>query len=96
VVIENSLTSYRMAMEQPLHRDMPEIVVPGVLPRYDLGDVLLAIAPRPVTVLNPEDATGAVLTADQFRQALSYVFASKSAGSIRVKQHEAGKSLPLD
>ncbi len=60
VIVENTLASYRMILEQPLHRNVSEVVVPGVLPKYDIGNLLLAISPRPVTVINPQDATGMV------------------------------------
>jgi cephalosporin-C deacetylase-like acetyl esterase len=57
VVVEDSLTSYRAILDDPLHKNVSEVVVPGVLRRYDIGDLLKAIAPRPVTVVhrNPSD-----------------------------------------
>jgi hypothetical protein len=96
VVIENTLASYRMVLDQPLHRDISEIAIPGVLAKYDMGDVLAALAPRPVTVINPQDATGATISAEQFRKALGYVFESGKAERIRVMEREAGDPLPLD
>ena len=76
VVVENTLTSYRMILEQPLHRNVSEVMIPGVLRKYDMGDLLLTISPRPVTVINPQDATGAVITSEQFRNELDYIFRS--------------------
>ena len=61
VVIENTLDSYRMALDAPLHRDLAEIIVPGVLRHYDLPDLVRAIAPRTVAVWNAVDAMGKLL-----------------------------------
>jgi cephalosporin-C deacetylase-like acetyl esterase len=84
VVIENTLASYRMVLDQPLHRDISEIVIPGVLAKYDMGDLLMAVAPRPVIVLNPRDAAG--LPTDF----------SSIAPNISIPEHAAGDPLPLD
>jgi len=58
VVIEDTLSSYRMALEAPLHRDLAEVMVPGVLRHYDLPDLVHAIAPRTIAIWNPVDAVG--------------------------------------
>jgi len=100
VVLENSLATYRMAIEQPLHRNMPEVLIPGVLRRYDLGDLLLALSPRAVTLVNPQDATGTAMTSDHFRKDLDYIFQSEAMlgtpQRIRVVSRGAGDGLPLD
>ena len=36
-----------------------EYMIPGVLQHYDISDLIKAIAPRTVEVLNPVDGTGA-------------------------------------
>jgi cephalosporin-C deacetylase-like acetyl esterase len=92
VVIENTLASYRMILDEPLHRNVSEIVIPGVLKKYDLGDLMLAIAPRPVTVIDPRDASGATITADQFRKELSYVPANR----VQVIARGGEGPLPID
>ena len=92
VTIENTLASYKMVLEQPLHRDISEVVVPGVLTKYDMGDLIQAIAPRPVTVVHPQDATGAPVSVDQFRKDLNYVFDSGNAD--RVKVMEQASNVP--
>jgi hypothetical protein len=48
--------------EQPLHRNVSEVVIPGVLRRFDAGDLLLAAYPRPITIINPQDALGASIS----------------------------------
>src|SRR5262249_33851083 len=40
VVVENTLVSYRVALEMPLHRNLSDVVLPGVLLKYDVPDLL--------------------------------------------------------
>jgi hypothetical protein len=47
-----------MALEAELHRNLSESLIPGVLTRYDVGDLIATIAPRPVVVEDPVDALG--------------------------------------
>jgi len=70
VTVENTLASYRMIVDQPVHRNVSEVVIPGVLRHYDTADLLDAIAPRPVTMIAPQDALGAPISEAQFRAAL--------------------------
>jgi hypothetical protein len=62
VWLENTLATYRMVVDQPIHRNVPEIALPGVLRKYDIGDLLLAVSPRPVAVINPVDAVGTLVS----------------------------------
>jgi hypothetical protein len=100
VVVENSLAAYRMIVDQPIHRNVSEVVLPGVLRKYDIGDLLLAEYPRTVTVINPQDAVGAELTETEYRKALAYVFESdRNLGSpqrVRVLFRGARDPLPID
>jgi hypothetical protein len=50
VMLEDTPASFRAILDDPLHRNAPEIVVPGVLRYYDIPDLIKAIAPRPVTI----------------------------------------------
>ncbi len=93
VIVENTLTSYRMILEQPLHRNVSEVLIPGVLRKYDMGDLLLAISPRPVTVINPQDATGAVITGEQFRNQLNYIY--RAGTKIELLSRGSGDPLPI-
>jgi hypothetical protein len=63
VIAENTLISYRTALEAPLHKNLSEITIPGVLQHYDVPELLEAIAPRDVKLLNPVDAIGQPLRA---------------------------------
>ncbi len=69
VILENTLASYRMVLDQPLHRNISEVMIPGVLRKYDVGDLVMAISPRPVIIINPQDATGATIDEAQFHKA---------------------------
>jgi cephalosporin-C deacetylase-like acetyl esterase len=91
VVIENTLTSYRMVLDEPLHRNISEILIPGVLRKYDMGDLLLAVGGR-VTVINPQNAAGDLITAEQFHKELSYVPADR----VKVIFRKSEDPLPLD
>jgi cephalosporin-C deacetylase-like acetyl esterase len=77
VVIENTLISYRTAVEQPLHRNLAEIALPGVLRAYDLGDLMLAVGSRQVTVVNPVDAVGQPVREDVYRKEMADVLAAR-------------------
>ena len=91
VVVENTLASYRMVLDEPLHRNISEILIPGVLRKYDMGDLLLAVGGR-VTVINPQNAAGGAITADQFHKELNYVPADR----VKVIFRKAEDPLPLD
>ncbi|MEO7792778.1 MAG: acetylxylan esterase [Vicinamibacterales bacterium] len=73
LVMEGTLTSYRRIVDEPLHREVSEVVIPGVLRRYDTADLLLATYPRPVRIIAPVDALGAPLTADAAEAGLTPV-----------------------
>jgi cephalosporin-C deacetylase-like acetyl esterase len=52
VLLEDSLVSYRAAAEAPIHRRLFEILLPGVLSKFDLPDIAAAVAPRPLSLVN--------------------------------------------
>jgi hypothetical protein len=90
VTIENGLASYRMIVNEPLHRNVSEVVVPGALRKYDIPDLLAVMAPRPVTVVNPQDAVGAAVPEEEFRKLLG-----PAARGVKVQPRKPGDSLPL-
>jgi len=67
VAIANTLASYRMIVDQPVHRNVSEVVVPGVLRHYDVGDLLNAISPRQITVISPQNAMGETISDAEFQ-----------------------------
>ncbi|HXS98604.1 MAG TPA: acetylxylan esterase [Candidatus Limnocylindrales bacterium] len=68
VVVENAPASYKQAVEAPLHRNLAEIAIPGVLKHYDLPDLVNAIqSPRTVDIWNAVDAVGKPLPGSKQR-----------------------------
>ena len=87
VTAENTLASYQLALEpEPLYFDLPEVIVPGVLRHYDLPDLIIAMCPRPVTLINPAGADGKPLDPDAAEELFSDV---EEAG------HNLGRSRQL-
>ena len=76
VIVENTLISYHVALESPLHRSLSDVILPGVLLRYDTGDLIQAISPRPVVIANPADAIGVTARDYLVKQELEAVFES--------------------
>ncbi|HWB84960.1 MAG TPA: acetylxylan esterase [Bryobacteraceae bacterium] len=76
VIVANALVSYHAALEAPLHRNLSDIILPGVLLHFDTGDLLQAIAPRPVVLANPVDAIGVQARDELVHKELAPVFES--------------------
>ena len=49
---------------------------------------MLAVSPRPVTIINPQDATGAIIDEAQFRKA--------TGQAVRVLARKTGEPLPFE
>jgi dienelactone hydrolase len=58
VTVERSLTSWEDLVKQGISRDQLANVVPGALRDYDLPDLAAHLAPRPVHIEAPVDASG--------------------------------------
>jgi len=50
--VEDAPKSYGEILDHPLHRNAPEITVPRVLQHYDLPDLVQAIGPKRLTLLD--------------------------------------------
>jgi cephalosporin-C deacetylase-like acetyl esterase len=66
VVIENTLVSYRTIVDQPVHRDVSPIMIPGVLRHYDTRDLIAAVRPRSVSIYSPVDALGNPIASGEY------------------------------
>jgi hypothetical protein len=99
IFVENTLVSYRLDVERPLHRNLPEVALPGVLTRYDIGDLLLALSPRPVVLINPANGVGTTMREAEARREFAYVFESErnlgSAERVRLVWRAPGEPLPI-
>jgi hypothetical protein len=97
VVIQETLALYRLAVDRPLHRNLYDVALPGVLLKYDLDDLLAAIHPRPVTIAAPADALGIPLSTREFRELCRYSFESDSklasAGRLRIAERARQTTL---
>jgi hypothetical protein len=61
VIVEDNLVSYAAVGATPIHRDIEDTIIPGVLGRYDLPDVAAALAPRPLWLTNLRSPLGTLL-----------------------------------
>ena len=62
VTIKQSITSWIDIIKAPLAKQVLTHIVPSVLQYYDLPDLVRAIAPRPVSIVDPVDAFGKQLS----------------------------------
>ena len=76
IVLERMLVSYQTIVDQKIHRQVFESVVPSVLRFYDLPDLVAALAPREVWMVNPVDAVGHVVRSQQAES--NYTFAQQA------------------
>ena len=76
IVLERMLVSYQTVVDQKIHRQVFESVVPSVLHVCDLPDLVAALAPREVWMVNPVDAVGHVVRRQQAES--NYTFAQQA------------------
>jgi cephalosporin-C deacetylase-like acetyl esterase len=100
VVLENSLLSYRTSLNAGLHKNLSEILIPGVLTRYDTPQLMQAIYPRPIVLVNPANAIGQEMRSQLAREALSTTLATDRAlgkpDRIKLVHRGFGDPLPLE
>jgi cephalosporin-C deacetylase-like acetyl esterase len=58
VALEGMLVSYQTVIQQRIHRQVFEHVIPGALRSFDLPDLVSSLAPRPAWVVNGVNALG--------------------------------------
>ena len=73
VTLDRTLLSYRAAVDAAVPRNLAQSVIPGVLRHYDLEDLMVAIAPRKVSLISPIDGEGNPVGPEIAGQALSWV-----------------------
>jgi hypothetical protein len=86
-----------MALEAGLHKNLSEVVMPDVLNHYDVGDLLQAVSPRPVILVNPVNAMGLPVRDSVVRTELSAVFETDHAlgTPLRIRLLKRGFRDPL-
>jgi hypothetical protein len=99
VLLENSLLSYRSALEAALHKNLSETLIPGVLTRYDTPHLMQAVFSRPIFLINPSNAMGQEFRSRFVEEALSANFATDKAlgrpDRIKLMHRGFGDPLPL-
>jgi dienelactone hydrolase len=100
VLLESGLLSYRTALEAGLHKNLSELVIPGVLTRYDSPQLMQAVFPRPILLINPANAMGQELRSRFVEEALSTTLSTDRAlglpDRIRLVHRGLGDPLPLE
>ena len=61
LIVDGNLVSYHSVASSPIHKGVEELVVPGVLGKYDLPELAAAAAPRAVHLRNLVAANGKLL-----------------------------------
>ncbi len=86
VVTQQSPPVLRLGVERPIHHHIFEVAVPGMLTKYDLDDLMRAIAPRPVMLINPVDLLQRPLMTSEVRKMVP--------ASVEVVQRGRREDLP--
>ncbi len=71
LALEDMPLSYHAFATAPIHRQLFDVVLPGVLGRYDLPDLAAAVAPRPVWIVNARSPMGPPLLVERVREVYS-------------------------
>jgi cephalosporin-C deacetylase-like acetyl esterase len=82
LTLDGVLVSWSAVVKTPVSHDQLTNVVPGALAAYDLPDLAASVAPRPLTIRKPADATGKPLTpaaADGAYRAVRAAYANAGA-----------------
>jgi cephalosporin-C deacetylase-like acetyl esterase/enamine deaminase RidA (YjgF/YER057c/UK114 family) len=100
VILESSLLSYRTALEAGLHKNLSESVIPSVLTRYDTPQLMQAVFPRPILLINPANAMGQELRSRVVEDALSTTIATDKAlgqpDRTKILHRGFGDPLPFE
>ncbi|HLY63353.1 MAG TPA: acetylxylan esterase [Terriglobia bacterium] len=73
VAVEGTPVSFGEIAKAHLYNQPVSLMIPGILQDFDLPDVLASLAPRPLLVLNPEDAMTRKMSGDLTRHAAEFV-----------------------
>ncbi|PYU97578.1 MAG: hypothetical protein DMG10_30510 [Acidobacteria bacterium] len=97
VVIEDGLLSYASIARTPIHRQIFDTIIPGVLAIYDLPDLVASLAPRPVQLVNMRSPLGNnVLLREvqsEYRYAQAGYAALGTASRLRLGLRREGESI---
>ena len=91
VALDHMLASYQSVVTHRVHRDIYESVVPGVLKAYDLPDLVAAMAPRPVWLVDAVDAVGKAVPLEEARKQYS-----RSIGAFKASGAEPALQILIE
>jgi hypothetical protein len=79
ITVAHAFATYQSVVGTAEHKGISESVIPNVLEHYDLDDLMIAIAPRKIAVIDPVNADGSRLTQAEFNAQLARVYAADDA-----------------
>ncbi len=85
VAIDGGLLSYAAIARTPIHRQIFDAVIPGVLGHYDLPDLVASLAPRPVTLMSLRSPLGTPVFKREVRSEYGYAEDAYAAIGARDK-----------
>jgi len=88
VAAESAVLSWMDIVRAPIHENTTELIVPGVLQDFDLPDLAVAIAPRPLWLVEPRTPWGTAAPLD--RAAAEY---GAAGARLKVVPRPEGYSL---
>ena len=68
LALDAMLVSYESVVTHRIHRNIYESLVPGALKVYDLPDLVAAMAPRPVWIVDAVDPVGQPVGVEDVRR----------------------------
>ena len=96
LVVDGGLLSYAAIARTPIHRQIFDSVIPGVLGHYDLPDLVAALAPRPVTLVSLRSPLGTPVFKREIRTEYKYAEGAYTAAGARMRTPCASSSTPPD
>ena len=93
VVTVNTLASLRMLIEAPLYEVRGYFYMPHALQDFDIPELAVLVAPRPVTWIDPVDSAAHPVAEDEFRRRSQWTTAmcsALSASNSFVRTGDAG------
>lgn len=96
VAVEDSPVSYSAIARADTYVQPATLLVPGALRSFDITDVLTALAPRPLLIVNPQTPQAAPMTSDAARDALVDVQRAYASAGASGSLHVVPANLPGD
>jgi cephalosporin-C deacetylase-like acetyl esterase len=90
LILEGNLVSYHAVAAAPIHRNVFEALIPGVLDQYDLPDLAVAVAPRPIWLVNTVSPLGNSMPSAN----VEAVYRSAAAAqNLKIRRRASAESL---